>query len=59
MYHLTCEYILFSINYALFHHRHLYFENFSRYFLLSKFLKFKAIQEITCKHSFLSCQLQV
>ena len=59
MYHLTCEYILFSINYALFHHRQLYFENFSRIFLLSKFLKFKAIQEITCKHSFLSCQLQV
>ena len=59
MYHLTCEYILFSINYALFHHRQLYFENFFRFFLLSKFLKFKAIQKITCKHSFLSCQLQV
>lgn len=59
MYHLTCEYILFSINYALFNHRQLYFENFSRIFLLSKFLKFKAIQEITSKHSFLSCQLQV
>ncbi len=43
MYHLTCEYILFSINYALFHHRQLYFENFSRIILLSKFLKFKAI----------------
>ena len=59
MYHLTCENMLFSINYALFHHRQLYFEYFSRYFMLSKFLKFKAIQEITCKHSFLSCQLQV
>lgn len=59
MYHLTLEYMLFSINYALFHHRQLYFENFSRLFLLSKFLKFKAIQEIACKHSFLSRQLQI
>ena len=38
MYHLTLEYMLFSKNYALFHHRQLYFEYFSRYFLLSKFL---------------------
>ena len=57
MYHLAREYMLFSINHALFHHRQLYFENFSRIFLLSLFLKFKTIQEITCKHSFLSRQL--
>ena len=38
MYHLTLEYMLFSKNYALFHHRQLYFENYSRIFLLSKFL---------------------